>query len=254
MAQLQALIFDVDGTLADTECEGHRVAFNRAFNEYGLSWNWSVELYGTLLAVGGGKERMKYFLETHHPSIPPSFSVEDIPALHLLKNKYYEEILLNGEIPLRPGVIRLFNEAQAQGIRMAIATTSSLTNTLALLKYHLGSEAESLFEVIGAGDVVPNKKPAPDIYQYVLEKLGVPPESCVVFEDSEAGVKASCHAHLATVMTINTYTESHSSKGAALVVDHLGDPNNLCKAIAGNIEGFQGQVDLEVCQKILNVN
>lgn len=251
---VKALIFDVDGTLAETECEGHRVAFNQAFQALNLTWSWSKDFYGTLLKIGGGKERIQYFMETHQPHIPPSFRTKDISELHLLKNQFYGEILRKGEIALRPGVLRLLQEARSKQWTLAIATTSSLSNTMGLLNYHLGVESKKWFQVIGAGDIVPHKKPAPDIYEFVLAQLNLPPESCLVFEDSEAGVIAAHGAGLKSVMTLNTYTQNHSYDYATLVVTHLGEPHQTADIVSGTVARFPGLINLDVCQQLLEAN
>lgn len=230
MNELQALIFDVDGTLADTERDGHRVAFNRAFAEAGLDWDWSVELYGELLSVAGGKERIRFYLQQYRPDIQVS-SDEFIADLHATKTKHYLELLASGEIPLRPGVERLIKEAHSQGVRLAIATTSALPNVIALLERSLDP---SWFEVIAAGDIVPAKKPAPDIYFYVLEKMNLKAQNCLVVEDSYHGLQASNQAGLPTIITINEYTKDHDFASALLVVNNLGEPELPCDVLAGN--------------------
>jgi len=213
-----ALIFDVDGTLADSERDGHRVAFNRAFAEAGLDWEWDVALYGELLRVTGGKERMEHYAVSHRLSAVGL--VKMIPGLHASKNRHYAELLAQGGIPLRPGVRRLLEEARSAGVRLAIATTTSLGNVSALLE-HVLPDGERWFEVIGAGDVVAAKKPAPDIYYWVLERLGLSARDCIAFEDSENGLRSAAGARLRTVVTPNAYTKSHNFTGAALVVEDL---------------------------------
>ena len=169
---LQALLFDVDGTLADTERDGHRIAFNQAFADAGLDWEWSPELYGELLAVTGGKERIRFYLDKYNPSFQRPAEFDSFVAdLHKAKTKHYTELLNTGAIPLRPGVKRLLEEARAAGLRLAIATTTTPANVSALLKNTLGDEGESWFEVIAAGDIVPAKKPAADIYEYTLKEM-----------------------------------------------------------------------------------
>lgn len=234
MGELRALIFDVDGTLADTERDGHRVAFNRAFARSGLNWDWSVELYGDLLAIAGGKERIRFYINEYQPDFERPTDLDPFIAnLHALKTRYYQQIVAEGAIPLRCGVKRLLQEAREQGMRLAIATTAALPNVTALLEHTLGSESPSWFEVIAAGDIVPAKKPAPDIYHYVLETMGLEARDCLVFEDSNHGFSASSQAGLKTVVTVNTYTQNQDFSGALLVLTDLGEPDQPFTVLAG---------------------
>ncbi|MDR9403721.1 MAG: HAD family hydrolase [Halothece sp. Uz-M2-17] len=220
---MMALIFDVDGTLAETERDGHRVAFNQAFAEAGFNWYWSEAFYGELLSISGGKERIRYFINHYLSDDTPRKNLDQlIQQLHKRKNDYYRQLLQDGQIPLRPGVKRLITEAHEAEIPLAIATTSSLENTIALLETHLGTEA--YFSAIAAGDVVPQKKPAPDIYYYVLEQLNLSPADTLVFEDSQAGLTAATQANLKTVITVNDYTADQDFTDAILVLSNLGEP------------------------------
>jgi HAD superfamily hydrolase (TIGR01509 family) len=243
VGQLKALIFDVDGTLAETERDGHRPAFNQAFADCGLSWRWSEERYGELLEISGGKERMKAYVQQSEPNfvLPDGFaSLDDlIKHLHATKTEYYTRFAQEGKIPLRPGVARLLNEAREKGIRLAIATTTTPANVQALLENTLGPDSLSWFEVIAAGDMVPHKKPAPDIYEYALEHLSLPPENCLAFEDTNNGLLSATQPGLKTIITVNDYTRQQDFSTATLVVSDFGEPNAPFKVIAGLAKGAQ---------------
>lgn len=232
---LKALIFDVDGTLADTEKDGHRVAFNSAFKAAGLDWEWNEELYGKLLAVTGGKERMNYYLDNFNTTFErPDNLQEMIAELHKSKTGYYTKLLGEGAIPLRPGVKRLIQEARDAGLRLAIATTTTPENVTALLENTLGKESIDWFEVIAAGDIVPAKKPASDIYDWALKEMKLNAADCLAFEDSENGILSSQGADLKTIITVNDYTLDHDFTGAAIVLNHMGEPDMSFTVIAGD--------------------
>lgn len=221
---IQALVFDVDGTLAETERDGHRPAFNTAFAEHGLDWHWDEGLYGELLAVTGGKERIWHYVKRNAPQLldDPSFP-ELVKKLHRTKTAHYVRIVEQGGLPLRPGIARLIDEARRAGIRLAIATTTSPENVDALLRASLGPDSPSWFEVIGAGDMVPAKKPAPDIYQWVIERLGLPASACLAIEDSKNGLKSALTAGLPCLITRGEYTREQDFTGACCALDDLGE-------------------------------
>jgi len=236
--QLQALLFDVDGTLSDTERDGHRVAFNQAFAEYGIAWNWDVDTYGELLAVTGGKERMQYYADKFlaRDKLPDNLETL-ILELHQAKTRHYTRLLSTGAIPLRPGVERLIKEARQRGFRLAIATTTTPENVTALLTHTLGADSIDWFEVIAAGDIVPAKKPAPDIYDYALKTMQLSADECIAFEDSANGIKSTSAAGLHTIITVNNYTRDHDFSGAVIVLDQMGEPGQPFTVIAGDATG-----------------
>jgi len=250
MAELTALLFDVDGTLADTERDGHRVAFNLAFAEAGLDWDWSEALYGELLAVTGGKERLRFYLERYRPDFQPPGGMESfVTGLHKAKTAHFTRMLAEGAIPLRPGVRRLIGEARDAGLRLGVATTTTPENVEALLSCAMDPAAPSWFDVIAAGDVVPAKKPAPDIYRYAMDALGVSPEQCIAFEDSRNGLLASRGAGLKTIVAVNGYTREERFDDAAIVLDHWGEPDRPFRVLAGDA-GPAEYLDLELVRQL----
>jgi HAD superfamily hydrolase (TIGR01509 family) len=221
---IQALLFDVDGTLADTE-EAHRLAFNAAFGELGLPFAWSPAEYAVLLGVPGGKERLThYFAGLDAPAEERRRLTGLVAALHARKTERFAELIAAGGAPLRPGIARLLAEAEAAGARLAIATTTTAENVTALLHAGLGPKATARFFVIACGDMVQAKKPAPDVYLLALARLGVAARDAVAFEDSELGLAAAKGAGLFTVVTPTRWTAEQDLRAADLRVPHLGDP------------------------------
>jgi len=222
---IKALIFDCDGVLVDTERDGHRVGFNRAFKQMGIDAEWDVELYGKLLLVAGGKERMRaYFDEYGWPAGTETDAQKDelIVKLHKLKTEITAGLVAEGGLPLRPGIGRIVDEAIAAGVRLGVCTTSNPKFIDAVLDL-FGPERKAKFEFVHAGDVVAKKKPAPDIYLLALETLGLPPHECMVVEDSRNGLLAALGAGLPTLVTTSTYTVDEDFTGAVKVVPELGD-------------------------------
>ena len=206
---IEALIFDVDGTLAETE-EAHRAAFNAVFAREGLNWAWSVERYRELLGVTGGKERIARYLEEEGLSLP----AERIAALHKLKNAAYAEIVRGGGAPLRPGLRELIEGAHAAGLRLAICTTTSRDNIETLLDVSFGSRGRELFPILVVGEDVRAKKPDPEAYRLTLERLGLPADACLAFEDSRNGLRAGLAAGLRVIVSPSLYTAHETFDGA----------------------------------------
>ena len=220
---VKAIIFDVDGTLADTE-DAHRIAFNKAFAENRLNWIWDEALYDKLLKVTGGKERIRYFIDTCLPNfVKPGDYQDFVKNLHIVKTGHYTDMLHRGLIPLRPGIKQLITDAYRNGITLAIATTTTPENVSALLGVELGKHWADYFSVIGCGDIVTHKKPAPDIYDWVLRELALSPADCIALEDSNNGLRSALAAGIKTYITINPYTRKQDFSGAAAVFDDLSD-------------------------------
>jgi len=218
---LKALIFDLDGTLADTE-ETHRQAFNAAFIECELWWDWSPPLYAKLLAVSGGKERLRHYIGTLRMApAERERLLAIVPAVHATKTRIYTELLVRGQRPLRPGVLPLLRAAHEAGLKLAIASTTTSANVSALLQANLGAAPDLAFDVIACGDQVAEKKPAPDIYRLALASLRLPSEACIAFEDSLNGLRAARAAGLVTVVTPSRWTAEEDFSAAQLVLPSL---------------------------------
>lgn len=221
---LQALIFDVDGTLADTE-DAHRAAFNAAFAQAGLGWHWNEALYTRLLDVAGGKERIAQFWQMVDPVEARSHRARNLTErIHAIKTRLYAQQVAGGKLALRPGVQRLIREAHAAGLPMAIATTTTPDNVEALLRTPFGPDWRKFFVAVCDGASTAPKKPAPDVYHRALRALDVPAHACIAFEDSENGLRAATAAGIPTIVTPTAYTALHFFGGALLVLPHLGDP------------------------------
>lgn len=246
---LQALVWDVDGTLAETEDLGHRIAFNLAFEEAGLPWRWDSAVYGELLRVTGGKERLLAWWRRIDPvaAAAPQAAVA-VRRLHELKTAHYLALLRGGAIALRPGVQRLVEEARRQGLRQAIATTTTPDNVTWLLEMTLGAATARVFEVIGAGDVVPHKKPAPDIYHWVLERLALPAGACLAIEDSAAGASAARAAGLPVMVTRSRYTAADELGDVLADLSGLGEPDAAATGTALE-QDWRGVVGLDTLRR-----
>jgi HAD superfamily hydrolase (TIGR01509 family) len=231
---LEALIFDCDGVLVDTELDGHRASFNQAFRQAGLQTEWNAERYGELLTTAGGKERMRrHFDEAGWPVNQPDHDAL-IAQLHKLKTNIFMELISTGKLPLRPGIARIVDEAIAAGVTIAVCSTSNERAVQAVVDVMLGEARASKITVF-AGDVVAAKKPAPDIYNLAAKTLHHTPHNCMVIEDSNNGLRAAKAAGMRCIVTKSTYTVDEDFSLADLVVNTLDDSVDLgrCADIIG---------------------
>ena len=253
---MPALIFDCDGVLADTERDGHRVAFNETFAAVGLPVRWSEEEYGPMLRIGGGKERMASlltpeFVAANRLPADPERQRELIADWHRRKTARYMAIVAEGRLPPRPGVARVTAEAIAARWVLAVASTSAEESVRAVLEHAVGPAMASRFAVF-AGDVVPAKKPDPAIYELALARLRLRPRDAVAIEDSRNGLLAAVRAGLRCVITLSGYTAEEDMTEAALVVSSLGDPGVPAAVLADRVAiaptDLVSLADLDACR------
>jgi HAD superfamily hydrolase (TIGR01509 family) len=228
---LRALIWDVDGTVAETERDGHLIAFNRAFEAMGLPWRWDDALYGRLLKVTGGRERLLYDMAARSEA-PPTLAAREALAreLHQRKNAIYADIVAQGGIAARPGVLQLMNECSQSGILMAVATTTSTSNVVSLFKALLGAEWRARFAAVMCAEDAPDKKPDPQAYLLALNMLRVPAQDAFALEDSPNGLAAARAAGIACGITRSAYFADAKFEGAAWVRDDLASPQQMTLA------------------------
>jgi len=212
---IRALIFDVDGTLAETE-EAHRQAFNDIFADYNLNWHWSRDLYRVLLKTTGGKERMREYAANHLHIDPAEIPVVEI---HKRKTARYGELISQGDVPLRPGIADLLRDAANSGCRLAVATTTNAPNVDMLIRATMGVAALDVFETVAAGDMVKAKKPAPDVYNLALQGLGLAGADCLALEDSLNGLNSAIAANIPCLISPSWYTNQDDFTGASAVVE-----------------------------------
>jgi HAD superfamily hydrolase (TIGR01509 family) len=249
MFKFKAVLFDQDGVIIDTERDGHRVAFNAAFEEFGLDCRWDVELYHTLLRTGGGKERIKIFFEKYYHGTKPGDLDALIKKLHERKTAIFLTLLK--DMPLRPGIYRFMREIKREGLKIGICTTSNEKAAHAVAYEKLGDIG---FDVVIAGDMVSKKKPDPEVYLSALARIGVAAGECLVVEDSGIGVKAGAAAGCRVLATVNEYTRDEDLSGAHCIVTCLGDEDGEKaqfpgKAIPLEKEGIVSLRDIErYCQ------
>ncbi len=259
---MPALIFDCDGVLADTERYGHLPAFNQTFREFGLPVQWSEEEYGVKLQIGGGKERMASMLTpefVQRANLPtdPAGLKEVLAEWHKRKTAIYKQMTIEGKLPGRPGIARIVEEALQAGWKLAVASTSAEESVRAVLEVVVGKDRAAHFEVL-AGDIVPRKKPAPDIYLLALDRLQVTSDEALVIEDSRNGLLAAMGAGLRCVITLSSYTWGEDMSEALLVVSDLGDPGAPMTVVANRSnarpDDFIRLKDLEACLATLTLS
>lgn len=236
---VSTLIFDCDGVLGDTERFGHLPAFNEMFREFGLPVTWSAEEYGSLLAIGGGKERMATLLSPEFVAangLPTDAEsqAELLVRWHGRKTEIYTEMVAQGRIPPRPGITRIIAAAQDAGWKLGVASTSAEPSVRAILDVAARPDRAARFDLVLAGDVVAHKKPAPDIYLLALERLAVPANGVVVIEDSRNGLLSAADAGLTCVVTVSDYTADETFDEAVLVVSSFGDPGDAVTHVLAN--------------------
>jgi len=236
---LSAVLFDIDGTLADTEPQAHLPAYNAVFAELGLDWSWGQSLYRELLQVPGGRERIAYYLSEHKPSLGMHEAAYQqdpsawIDRLHEGKSRYFGQRMADGHVPLRPGVARLFKEIAAAGVLIGVVTNASRGTLVPVIDHLLDAQLSPLVSVFVCGDEVANKKPAPDPYLSACQALGVDPARCVAVEDSRTGLRAASAAGICTLITFNADTSNEDFSQAAAVLDCLGEPGAACVSRSG---------------------
>ncbi len=223
MAEFKGLIFDCDGVIAETEADGHSVAFNKVFNEENLGIEWDIETYGEKLKIAGGKERMRTIFTTSKLTRNIGDIDEYIKKLHKRKTDIYMELIEQGKLPGRQGVKRLVQEAYQKCIKLAIGSTSNERGVNLLARNVLGEQVYGYFETILAGDIVSRKKPDPEIYLLAAHKLGLKPEECCVVEDTENGLKAAKAAGMKCIVTRSRYSKDEEFSQADLIVNSLGE-------------------------------
>lgn len=239
---LRALLFDLDGTLAETEAFGHRPAYNEAFRQLGLGFRWGERLYARLLQQSSGRSRLQHYLRRYQPELGPHAEAvaesEEawVEHVHAVKTQHFQRLLEKGEIPLRPGVARLLREASGAGIKLGVVTNASAGSLKPFLKHGLGQDLARRIDIVVGGDIRFAKKPAPDLYLHALHRLALAPYECIAIEDSEMGLSAARSAGIPAVITQNAETVSQDFQNAALVLSHLGEPENPASVVRGHMD------------------
>ncbi|MFP5319736.1 MAG: HAD-IA family hydrolase [Acidimicrobiia bacterium] len=250
MSPLEAVVFDVDGTLVDSERDGHRVAFNLAFEEFGMPYRWDVEEYGRLLRTTGGQRRIDGYLAGQ--GVPAQERAQLAPALHKRKTALMTQIIDDGKVDVRPGVKRLLDELAAEGVRVGVATTGSRGWVEGLLDRLLPGLA---FEVVVCGDEVAERKPHPEAFTTALERLKLTADRVAAVEDSSEGLQSAVGAGLPTAVVVNGYTRDHDLERAGLVLDGFGQPDDPAQVIADRAgTGCRGVLDVATLARLMDAS
>mgnify|MGYP001422145794 FL=1 len=247
---LSAVLFDVDGTIAETE-DLHRKCFNESFKEFNLDWFWDEAIYKELINIGDGKERIEHYIKRAWPEMLEYKNLTKyINSIHKVKNELFEDYILESEINLRPGFKRLIKNLKANNVRIVSVSSTSEKNLITLFERGLNIDPGSTFDLIAHGDCTENKRPSPEIYEWILEKLRLPSQSCIAIEDSLRGVESARNANIEVLVTPSSYTKHENFKDAKVVVSDLGEEDRPFKKIRGNV--FQHKyVDFELLSRII---
>tara|TARA_B100001248_G_C27242029_1_gene389797 strand:- start:32 stop:787 length:756 start_codon:yes stop_codon:yes gene_type:complete len=248
---LSAVLFDVDGTISETE-DFHRKSFNEAFKEFNLDWFWDEAIYKELINIGDGKERIEYYIKRAWPEMLEYKNLTKyINSIHKVKNEIFKDFIMDSGITFRPGVLRLINELRENNIRIAIVSSTTQEDLLTLFKNGLNMDPTSTFDLIAHGGCTENKRPSPEIYEWILEKLRIPPQSCVAIEDSLRGLRSAVNANINVLVTPSLYTKTENFEEANIVVSSLGEYEKPFEVIKGKTHGNE-LVNIDLLSKIIN--
>ncbi len=248
---LSAVLFDVDGTISETE-DFHRKSFNEAFKEFNLDWFWDEAIYTELINIGDGKERIEYYIKRAWPEMLEYKNLTKyINSIHKVKNEIFKDFVLDSDIKFRPGVLRLINELKEKNVRIAIVSSTTQEDLFTLFKKGLNMDPNSTFDLIAHGGCTENKRPSPEIYEWILEKMRIAPQSCVAIEDSLRGLRSAVNANINVLVTPSIYTKKEDFKEANIVVSSLGEYDEPFKVIQGKVHGNK-LVNIDLLNKIIN--
>jgi len=248
---LSAVLFDVDGTISETE-DFHRKSFNEAFKEFNLDWFWDEAIYKELINIGDGKERIEYYIKRAWPEMLEYKNLTKyINSIHKVKNEIFKDFIMDCDIKFRPGVVRLINELRENNVRIAIVSSTTQDDLFTLFKNGLNMDPNTTFDLIAHGDCTEKKRPSPEIYEWILEKLRIAPQSCVAIEDSLRGLRSAVNANINVLVTPSIYTKNEDFKEANIVVSSLGEYDEPFNVIKGKTHGNK-LVNIDLLNKIIN--